>query len=154
MLVLSQSARRALACVGQDLPSSRAEKPSVLFPVTLAWPGSQQAALELTLGVLFQIVGLWRRNLIIPGGSQSAQTSPGRWIDCRPHRNSLWSAKGTSSCLEGVFPPRVGASIPKLPPLTAQSRPAFDDRQEQAINIGSRSVRLNRAAFAVLQGSL
>ena len=71
------------------------------------------------------------------GVAQSVQTSPGRWMDCRAHRNLLWSAKGTGS-LEEVFPTLAGASIPKLPSFTVQSRPAFD-RKEQAINTRSRS---------------
>lgn len=36
--MLSQSARRALACGVQDLERSMAEKPFVLLPVALAWP--------------------------------------------------------------------------------------------------------------------
>lgn len=60
-------------------------------------------------------------------------------MDCHPHRNLLWSAEGTSSYLEKVFPTQVGASVPKLLPSTVQSRPAFD-RKEQAVNTKSRSV--------------
>lgn len=62
-------------------------------------------------------------------------------MDCHPHRNLLWSAKATSSCLEEGFPAQVGASVPKLPSFMVQSRAAFD-RKEQAINTRSRSVCL------------